>query len=505
MSLRVRSSILRLFRHAALLCVAVLFGFMACSVKERDLEALRAMANGGMGGSIGGDGDGDDPGDGDGDDGPGDGDGDIGASCMDADDCQASAPVCEAGECAPCSVDDECESFAGSPYCSGGECVECTSNDDCQALSLPVCGDTGWCRACRAHDECDSLACDLEEGTCIAPENIVYALAGTGVQNDCGTIDAPCLNFSGAFPLLTEARNTLVLVPTTSTFDGQAASLPDVSSITVVGNDVLVAPYTDAPAFVVTGGNTLTLDGANLGTPVICTGSTLNFLRSRITHSDDSATAIDSENCDLTIMESRVVDAANALDAVCNPSDCVGNANTVRIERSWFQGNGGEGYLRADTIIVRNNIFVNNGSPAYSAILNMAANTAGEFSFNTLWGNFNNCIYIGLFNFSDPILGHSNIAWNSFPGESDPSNCWAQVYLYDAPHHSISEITYPGAGNQVADPLFVDPTTDAWDFHLQDGSPAIDAGDPTNPPEVDFLGNPRVVGAGPDVGAIEMQ
>jgi hypothetical protein len=41
------------------------------------------------------------------------------------------------------------------------------------------------------------------------------------------------------------------------------------------------------------------------------------------------------------------------------------------------------------------------------------------------------------------------------------------------------------------------------DFHLVDGSPAIDAGDPADAPATDRDGNPRPVGAAPDAGAYE--
>jgi hypothetical protein len=55
-------------------------------------------------------------------------------------------------------------------------------------------------------------------------------------------------------------------------------------------------------------------------------------------------------------------------------------------------------------------------------------------------------------------------------------------------------------------PAFVDPGND--DYHLSYGSPCIDAGtiavpDPPGLPTTDFEGDPRVIGAGPDIGADE--
>jgi len=72
---------------------------------------------------------------------------------------------------------------------------------------------------------------------------------------------------------------------------------------------------------------------------------------------------------------------------------------------------------------------------------------------------------------------------------------------------------YEGVGNIDADPLYVDPG--AGDFHLQPGSPCIDAADGTAAPELDADGNARVddpdttnTGLGPpwaDMGAYELQ
>lgn len=63
----------------------------------------------------------------------------------------------------------------------------------------------------------------------------------------------------------------------------------------------------------------------------------------------------------------------------------------------------------------------------------------------------------------------------------------------------------PGTGCISEDPLFVDPTT--GDYHLQQSSPCIDAGDndALGLPELDFDGNPRILdGNGDGIAVVDM-
>ena len=59
----------------------------------------------------------------------------------------------------------------------------------------------------------------------------------------------------------------------------------------------------------------------------------------------------------------------------------------------------------------------------------------------------------------------------------------------------------PGVHDISADPLLVDPAN--GDYHLSNGSPCIDAGDPVNYPATDFEGDPRPIGPAPDIGVDE--
>ncbi|MEO0230835.1 MAG: choice-of-anchor Q domain-containing protein [candidate division WOR-3 bacterium] len=56
----------------------------------------------------------------------------------------------------------------------------------------------------------------------------------------------------------------------------------------------------------------------------------------------------------------------------------------------------------------------------------------------------------------------------------------------------------------LRNPLFVKT---GWgkegDYHLRDGSPAIDRGTPNGAPNIDLDGNPRPLGSGYDIGCYE--
>ncbi|MBC8228496.1 carboxypeptidase regulatory-like domain-containing protein [bacterium] len=90
----------------------------------------------------------------------------------------------------------------------------------------------------------------------------------------------------------------------------------------------------------------------------------------------------------------------------------------------------------------------------------------------------------------------NTILWNDSPEE---------IYLLEDASITVtySDIQggWPGEGNIDANPLFVDPEN--GDYHLQAGSPCINAGTPEGAPPDDIEGNPR--DEFPDMGAYEYQ
>jgi hypothetical protein len=70
--------------------------------------------------------------------------------------------------------------------------------------------------------------------------------------------------------------------------------------------------------------------------------------------------------------------------------------------------------------------------------------------------------------------------------------------------YTQSNIGELGEGNIYGDPLFLSPSWGSkGDYHLQNGSPAIDKGTSNGAPSVDLEGKPRPQGSGFDIGAYE--
>jgi len=154
----------------------------------------------------------------------------------------------------------------------------------------------------------------------------------------------------------------------------------------------------------------------------------------------------------------------------------IGYYSSATVINSVFSGNGVGMDNQSDSFpVITNCTFTKNRGPAIQS-----AGTLRDLSV--------------------PTTVYNSILWGN--GLSDaPSN---EIVTYGtALVNTYNSIVEGGSGAVGEDPLFVDP--DNYDFSLQPGSPAIDAGGDCNPYTelTDLLGRPRwdIAGVGSDDGS----
>ena len=176
-------------------------------------------------------------------------------------------------------------------------------------------------------------------------------------------------------------------------------------------------------------------------------------------------------------------------------------SNTVRGD-----GGGGGGILVDSAIVTLTNNVI-----AFNKGLGMAWDGDGV----AVWGDYSDARIInntivsnsaeGIQANQGTVLARNNIIYDNEGGihsylggatvSSDHNAFWDNGWDY-------AGVT-PGPGDISADPLFVNAA--AEDFHLQPGSPCIDAGTNVGAPDHDFEGDPRPDGGFVDIGADEYQ
>jgi hypothetical protein len=155
---------------------------------------------------------------------------------------------------------------------------------------------------------------------------------------------------------------------------------------------------------------------------------------------------------------------------------------------------GGQG----DNLWVYNNIAYNISTAAYDLPNWGIAGPVSNIYF------INNTAYNSRYGF---LAMHTNIS-NVVVRNNIFSENRTQISLVSTANitmdHNLfygNKSAYPGIGDVNGDPKFVDVSI--GNFHLQAGSPAIDAGSSLNAPSFDFDGARRPQGSGYDIGAYE--
>jgi len=157
--------------------------------------------------------------------------------------------------------------------------------------------------------------------------------------------------------------------------------------------------------------------------------------------------------------------------------------NIIAENVAYEEYDGGAGIYIQSSATITNNTIVGNSAPRYGAGINFAMEAADIVHVNNnIIANSPDGYGVSCTNPVDSF-DHNNV-WNNADGDY-----WGSCS--------------PGPSDISEDPLFVDP--EGGDYHLQCGSPCIDAGDSTAPeiPDTDYDGEDRIIGEAVDIGADE--
>lgn len=219
-----------------------------------------------------------------------------------------------------------------------------------------------------------------------------------------------------------------------------------------------------------------------------------------------------------TILEGFVITGGNIGIVLFNASAEI--RRNVIVNNSGVQA-GGIFLQNSSAVIVNNLIRGNTGSSGAGGIEVFSCPSLVSIVNNTIDGNTMSSGFSGqaINIVNATVLIQNNIVsnHNAFPQASIgvvsgaaptvKNNLFFNnggVYVDGSGPHTIASLnTLPNNGGNIAgDPLYI--SAGGGNFHIQTGSPAINAGEPTGAPSVDFDGDARPLGGGVDIGFDEI-
>jgi hypothetical protein len=419
----------------------------------------------------------------------------IAEVCTSANQCDLSAPFCVDGSCATaCTADDQCPGnggMSGDTHCVSGACVSCAANADCSSAA-PVC-DNGMCRGCAADAECASAACDTDSGSCLDAAQVVYVSSSGSATSMCSQTDRCTLH--RAFSIIDASRPNIKLASGTyttyETFTGTYA-------LAVYG------PGTLSGIAISSNGGALRLRDLTSTRGITCSAfssvsatPTLDLKRVTLNVDTDTDGALGADQCNVTLSD-VIINATGVGRSVTFEGIGGAGSSIVTADKLHMVGGDPAIYLaNQSTMTITNAIFENQGST--SGVIQLGTSgtggESGSISFSTFHNTTLKCPT------GNTILSLSNNVI-LFEGAGAPTNTVSGSSCTHTHDMIKPQATSPGATNLLnSDPRFVNAA--AGDFHLMNGSPAIDAADPAATLSTDYDGVTRPQGAGRDLGAFE--
>ena len=180
-----------------------------------------------------------------------------------------------------------------------------------------------------------------------------------------------------------------------------------------------------------------------------------------------------------------------------------GNVSSPKIENNPFKNNTCDqqflsavvSFVNTSSPVIANNIFVNN--PCRAIDMTLPEGSDPVVINNVMVGNYTGIrvdtrVSAATQIYENNIIANNTIGLMTEFGTPAENPTWSHnlVFGNGTDYQNLSNQTGLN-GNISADPLFLDPS---GNFHLQSGSPAIDAGENAAPslPATDFDGNPRI-------------
>lgn len=426
--------------------------------------------------------------------------------CVSSENCADTplTPICDlnAGMCKRCDeVADQvaCEMLDGGavPYCDrdgdddrDGTCAACLQADHCDATA-PVCDPAArTCSACKAHDDCAAYSGVCDGGSCALESDVIYVRQMDGLDaNDCSK-GTPCKTINRALMLVAGSKQFIRILDSANYSENITV---DGVTVFIIGNDGtrITGGIDNQPAITVDAGSSLTLNTLTVRSVGInahgiqCGAGDSRVQLERVTVSGNQGIGVNlSGGCEAIVDRSLI---SGNLDGGIKISEAA-----FTITNNYIMDNG-DGTSAFGGIQISNGLMADPQVLAFNTILNNSASgTADTRGVD--------CAFPG----ASALRATSNILRGGSGGLAliERSNCdWVYSNIEALPADLMA-----AEKNNIDNDCTTAPGADELP-RIDAASMCKERGEPNTGIDVDYDGDLRPDGAGadkPDMGADEV-